>query len=166
MQRSEDSVSARELRPPDIQPAVDFIAIRYVEANLLDPDKANDTIAARLSRPGRIVFVAGEPIKAAGCLVIRHKSARVTCLASVSPVAVIVIFEAIGERLLSLGIVSLRAKVHPKYARFYQRVIGAEVLDRVKKVDFVCGADGINIRLHVDREVLSKLHSWSTRVLS
>jgi hypothetical protein len=109
--------------------------------------------------------VAGDPIKAAGCLVVRRNAARVTCLASVSPIAVLAIFEAIGDRLLSIGIVSLRAKVHPKYARFYQRVVGAEVSDRVRKVDFVGGAEGINIRLKVDREVLSKLHSWNTRVL-
>lgn len=166
MQRRKDRLPTRELALPDIRPAVDFIAGRYIETGLLDPATAADVITERLSRPGRIVFTAGDPIQAAGCLVVRRNAARVTCLASVSPAAVIAIFGAVGERLLSLGVVSLRAKVHPKYSRFYSRVIGAEVSECIRPVEAVGGADGVNIRLLVDRERLAKLYSWQSRVMS
>lgn len=155
-------MKAREV---DAQVAARFIADRYVENGLLDSATALEIITSRLTRPGRTVFVVGDPIEAAGCLVIRRNSARVTCLASKSTSAVIAIFEAIGSTLLDRGIVSLRAKVHPKYTKFYQRVIGAEVSSRTKQVEAVGGADGVGIRLVLDREKVSRLHSWKTRVL-
>lgn len=153
-------MEVRKLTRDEIEIAVEFVAAAYVESGLLDPATSRDVIRARMTRPSRMVFVAGDPVSAAACLVIRHKCARVTCLASKSTAAVVSVFGAIGGELLSLGIVSMKAKVHPKYTKFYERVVGAEVSKNTRPVESVGGAAGVSIRLQVDPERLLKMHSW------
>lgn len=148
----------------EVELATEFVARTYVESGLLHQDSASRIIQDRLTRPGRIVFVAGDPVQAVACLVVRHKCARVTCLASQSHIAVASLFYAIGEELLQREIVSLKAKVHPKYTKFYTKIIGAEVSTKVRSVESVGGAEGVTIRLTIDKERLSQIHSWKRKL--
>jgi hypothetical protein len=146
---------------------VDFVSEQYIANNLINPEDIDLVITSTILDKKSIPIAAIEEnqIIAAACVNIDNKTAYVSSLASKSRAAVLGVFVEIGKIVLAKGVEKLTAIVHPKYAKFYSRVIGAKVSDKVFNVELVNNAPGVELELEINEENLAKLRGWKTRVI-